>query len=120
MLLRVVRSCRAKFETGQTFERNNVVSVCTAPPTFSGPRTRITHRLLLVTTSYGLYPSQDAIQVPTLLGVVASVCTPRQKGRNNLINWLFSTLVNETQSTTDKGNLCTGNKGGFSTRKRSK
>ena len=70
--------------------------------------------------SYGLYPSQDAIQVPTLLGVVASVCTPRQQGRNNLINWLFSALVNETQSTTDKGNLCTGNKGGFSTRKRSK
>ena len=26
--------------------------------------------------SYGLYPSYDALQVPTLLGVVASVCTP--------------------------------------------
>ena len=26
--------------------------------------------------SYGLYPSHDALQVPTLLGVVASVCTP--------------------------------------------
>ena len=25
---------------------------------------------------YGLYPSHDALQVPTLLGVVASVCTP--------------------------------------------
>ena len=25
---------------------------------------------------YGLYPSQDAMQVPTLLGVDASVCTP--------------------------------------------
>ena len=25
--------------------------------------------------SYGLYPSHDARQVPTLLGVVASVCT---------------------------------------------
>ena len=26
--------------------------------------------------SYGLYPSHDALQVPTLLGVVASICTP--------------------------------------------
>ena len=29
------------------------------------------------TKTYGLYPSHDALQVPTLLGVVASVCTPR-------------------------------------------
>ena len=28
------------------------------------------------TKTYGLYPSYDALQVPTLLGVVASVCTP--------------------------------------------
>ena len=28
------------------------------------------------TKTYGLYPSQDALQVPTLLGVVASVCRP--------------------------------------------
>ena len=28
------------------------------------------------TKTYGLYPSHDALQVPTLLGVVASVCTP--------------------------------------------
>ena len=28
------------------------------------------------TKTYGLYPSQDTLQVPTLLGVVASVCTP--------------------------------------------
>ena len=27
------------------------------------------------TKTYGLYPSHDALQVPTLLGVVASVCT---------------------------------------------
>ena len=26
--------------------------------------------------TYGLYPSRDALQVPTLLGAVASVCTP--------------------------------------------
>ena len=35
-----------------------------------------------------------------------------------MINWAFPALVNETQSTTDKGNLCTGDKGGFSTGKR--
>ena len=28
------------------------------------------------TKTYGLYPSHDALQVPTLLGAVASVCTP--------------------------------------------
>ena len=28
------------------------------------------------TKTYGLYPSHDALQVPTLLAVVASVCTP--------------------------------------------
>ena len=28
------------------------------------------------TKTYGLYPSQNALQVPTLLGVVVSVCTP--------------------------------------------
>ena len=29
-----------------------------------------------LTKTYGLYPSHDSLQVPTLLGVVASVCTP--------------------------------------------
>ena len=28
------------------------------------------------TKTYGLYPSHDVLQIPTLLGVVASVCTP--------------------------------------------
>ena len=28
------------------------------------------------TKTYGLHPSHDALHVPTLLGVVASVCTP--------------------------------------------
>ena len=53
-------------------KRNNVGYVCTALPTLLGPRTLITH----FTKTYGLYPSHDAMQVPTLLGVVASVCTP--------------------------------------------
>ena len=29
-----------------------------------------------ITKTYGLYSSHDALQVPTLLGVVSSVCTP--------------------------------------------
>ena len=29
-----------------------------------------------ITMTYGLYSSHDALQVPNLLGVVASVCTP--------------------------------------------
>ena len=31
-----------------------------------------------ITKTYGLYSSHDALQVPNLLGVVASVCTPLQ------------------------------------------
>ena len=46
--------------------------VCAAFPTLLKPRTRITHCL----QSYRSYPSHDALQVATLLGVVASFCTP--------------------------------------------
>ena len=35
------------------------------------------------TQTYGLYPSHDALWVPTLLGVVASVCTPLPTRSNN-------------------------------------
>ena len=34
--------------------------------------------------SYGLYPFHDALQFPTLLGVVASVCTPLPKRTQQL------------------------------------
>ena len=34
-----------------------------------------------ITKTHGLYPSHDALQVPTLLGVVASVC---RHARNNM------------------------------------
>ena len=37
---------------------------------------RALHMVSTSYASYGLYPSFDASQVPTLLGVVASVCTP--------------------------------------------
>ena len=36
------------------------------------------------TKTYGLYPSHDALQVLTLLGVVASVCTQPPTLRNNM------------------------------------
>ena len=36
-----------------------------------------------ITKTHGLYPSHDALQVSTLLGVVASVCTPLPTPRNN-------------------------------------
>ena len=36
------------------------------------------------TKTYGLYPSHDALHVPTLLGVVASVCTPFPTTPNNV------------------------------------
>ena len=36
------------------------------------------------TKTYGLYPSHDALQVPTLLGVVASVCRPLPKRTQQL------------------------------------
>ena len=40
------------------------------------------------TKTYGLYPSHDALQVPTLFGVVASVCTPRPTGTQQLPTFL--------------------------------
>ena len=37
-----------------------------------------------ITKTYGLYSSHDALQVPTLSGVVASVCTPLPKRTQQL------------------------------------
>ena len=48
------------------------------------------------TKTYGLYPSHDALQVPTLLGVVASVCTqpyPQKKGSLHLTDSRYTTLA---------------------------
>ena len=87
MLLLVVWSCCAKFETGQKFEpttpyisvtaeawRKNLGSLCTALPTFLGPRTcQDGCRKCNFTKSNGLYHSHDVLQVHRK--VVASVCT---------------------------------------------
>ena len=39
------------------------------------------------TKSYGLYPSHDAQQLPTLLGIVASVCIPLPTRFARGLNW---------------------------------
>ena len=44
--------------------------------------------------SYGLYPSHHALQVPTLLGVVASVCTPLQTRTQQLPTLLPNNVGN--------------------------
>ena len=111
MFLRVIGSCCAKVESGQTFgpatpnillfrDRRsvgpkNVGSVCTALPTLLGLRTRISHTWS--PKSYGLYPSHDAVQVPTVLGVVASFCTPLPTRTQQ--QWCLHTTAN-TNSTT--------------------
>ena len=47
------------------------------PPATQASHVHSFHMVSLkFTKSYGLYPSHDALQVPTLLGVVASACTP--------------------------------------------
>ena len=45
------------------------------------------------TKTYGLYPSHDALQVPTLLGVVASVCTQPLGRQKFLLNSVFFLLL---------------------------
>ena len=56
----------------------NVGSVCTALPTMLGPCTQITHSLLGVYKVIRVvsFPRWHVLQLPTLLGVDASVCTP--------------------------------------------
>ena len=91
MLLGVVGSCCARFEAGQTLsqqlptfllfrDRRSVAQQCwiSLHSSFSivgVRRTRIPRDLLQVTNFYRMYPPQDALQVPKLLGVVASVYT---------------------------------------------
>ena len=87
MLLDVVACCCTKFETGQTFQptTSNISFVpwslkCSATmlhplhSSFNIVGAMHAHYARF-TKTYGLYPSHDALQVPTLLGVVASVCT---------------------------------------------
>ena len=88
MLLDVVACCCAKFETGQLFsqqlptfllfcDRRSVAQQWWIRLHSSSNIVGATHaHYPWFTKTYGLYPSHDALQVPTLLGVVASVYTP--------------------------------------------
>ena len=88
MLLDVVACCCTKFETGQTFQPTtpNISFVPWSPKrsaTMLDPFAQLFQHcwgheraLCMVYKDFGLYPSHDALQVPTLLRVVAYVCTP--------------------------------------------
>ena len=88
MLLDVVACRCAKFETGQTFQPTtpNISFVPWSPKrnaTMLDPFAQLFQHCWAshvhyawFTKTYGLYPSHDVLQVPTLLGVVAFVCTP--------------------------------------------
>ena len=83
-----VACCCAKFETGQTFQpttpniflfhdRRSVAQQCWIRLHSSSNIVGAAHaHYAWFTKTYGLYPSHDALQVPTMLRVVASVCTP--------------------------------------------
>ena len=86
MLLDVVARCCAKFETGQTFQpitlfilfcyRRSVARQCWIRLHGSSNIVDATYaHYAWITKTYGLYSSHDALHVPNLLGVVASVCT---------------------------------------------
>ena len=81
MLLDVVACCCAKFETGQTFQpatpniflfrdRRSVAQQCWICLHGSSNIVGATHaNFAWCTKTYGLYPSHDTLQVPTLLGL---------------------------------------------------
>ena len=88
MLLHVVGCCCAKFETSQTFKPAtpqhsylfhdcwSIAQQCWSCLHSLSKIVGDTHvRYTWSPKSYGLYPSHDALQLPTLLGVVASICT---------------------------------------------
>ena len=95
MLLDVVACCCAKFETGQIFQPTtpNISFVPWSPKrsaTMLDPFAQLCNIVgaahahnAWFTMTYGLYPSHDPLQIPTLLGVVASVCTPLPTRTNN-------------------------------------
>ena len=87
MLWRVVGSCCTKFKASQTFEpttpiisfvpsQRSVAQQCCIRLHNSSNIVGTTHaHYTWSPKSYGLYPSQNAMQVPALLEVVAPVCT---------------------------------------------
>ena len=76
--LKPVKLFRQQLPTFLLFrDRRNVAQQCWIRLRSSSNIVGATHaHYAWFTNTYGLYPSHDALQVPTLLGVVASVCTP--------------------------------------------
>ena len=73
--------------------------------TFWGPHTHTLHMVLFeFTMSHGLYPSHNALQVPILLGVVASVCTQLPTLMQQLPT-LLAHLIHDKQSC-QEADLC--------------
>ena len=87
MMFDVVACCCAKFETGQTFQqqlptflwfrdRRSVAQQCWIRLHSCSNIVGATHaHYPWFTKTCGLHPSHDALQIPTLFGVFASVCT---------------------------------------------
>ena len=85
----LIACCCANFKTGQTFQPTTP-NISFAPWLLSKHGATMldsfaqlfqhcwghAHSLRMVYKTYGLYPSHDALQVPTLLGVAASIYTP--------------------------------------------
>ena len=76
--LKPVKPLNQQLPTFLSFrDRRSVAQQCWIRLHSSSNFVRATHaHYAWFTTTYGLYPSHDAPQVPTLLWVVASVCTP--------------------------------------------
>ena len=95
-LLHVVACCCAKFEPVKLFsqqlptflllcDRRSVAQQCWIRLHGSSNIVGATHaHCAWIAKTYGLYSSHDALQVPNLLGVVASVCTPLPTRRQQL------------------------------------
>ena len=103
MLLDVVACCCAKFErlrgaklfsqqlpTSLLFrDRRSVAQQCWIRLHSSSNIVWATHaHYAWFTKTNGLYPSHDALQVPTMSGVVASVCTPLPTRTQQFPTWL--------------------------------
>ena len=93
MMLLFGGSCCGKFETGESFEptfllfrdSRSVALQCWIRLHSSSKTDWTTHaHCIWFTKTNGLYPSHDALQVPTLLGVIATVCTPLPTQKKNV------------------------------------
>ena len=74
-----------KVRNQSNFSANNpLVQQCWIPLHSSSNILGVNAHYTWFTKTYGLYPFHDALQVLTLLGVVASVCTPLPTGMQQL------------------------------------